>query len=80
VNEIPASAIAWHFRPFIPEPADPDPLVAAILDGIAYRLVLTQALAALHDRHRRYDLLRAEHQRLDEAYRDLRARVVEATR
>ena len=70
--------IAWHLEPFNPEPADDDPLVAAILDGIAYRLVMRHALAVIHDLHGQHERLREKHQRLEDAYRALCEQTIEA--
>ena len=76
-TELHANEIPWRLQPWTPEPADPDPLVASILDGMAYRLVMLSTLEALHDLHRQHDRLQAAHQRLEDAYRYLRELTME---
>lgn len=78
--ELRASDITWRLQPFTPAPADTDPLVAAILDGIAYRRVMTHALAGLHDLQVRFDQLSEQHRRLQNEYRHLRAQTMRAAR
>ena len=70
--ELFASDIQWNLQPFTPEPADDDPLIAAILEAVSYRLVMTQTLAAMHTLHRQHDRLREQYQRVEDQYRDLR--------
>ena len=75
-SELPASEIRWHLEPFTPEPADEDPLVAALLESLAYRLVMSQALAMLHEAARHYKNLEEQHSRLRDEYRHLREQVM----
>ena len=43
------SEIDWNLQPVDETPADPDPLVAALIDMLAYRSLLQAALDQLRD-------------------------------
>lgn len=76
-----AAAISWTLQPL----ARPDPLaltddglIAQVLaEADSYRELLRTALALLHGRHRETVQLRAQHGRLRDEYRALRAQMME---
>ena len=74
--DVPVEAIVWRLAPPAPDPFDEDPLVDALLDADAYRLLAQQALHGLHRLRRDYDRLRATHRDLVEEYRRVRVQVL----
>jgi hypothetical protein len=74
--ELTADDIYWSLEPLPHDPIDDDPLVNALLDAEAYRLVAQETLHCLHRLQRDHGRLYATHLELVEEYRRFRVQLL----
>ena len=71
-----AADIQWDLQPLDTEPADDDPLTAAVLDADSYRAGFQEALHFIHRLQTTHDRLRDERDRLRTENRWLREQLM----